>query len=313
MSKTIQDKLKELNVKGYFFVRQKRIPTILGQGVAFGIDRTSYAPMIPMGNEYVAESFLFKSERNGVKGLYLKGRQNDNVINIHAIEKQSSCLISVDADVSPSMQSMLDGSSFCLEQVHTGEISKNKRKFTLTPKTRISETYHLPAIYVTEGTPYKFVGDFGFSTKFGSEEDVKTISFIGKLITNTKYDEDASGSTDVVDIHKSDTVYGGQNGNIIRGIYTGIIGICGSIKDGSLYNIRIPKYSNQNIEDYFDSRKNDYSTYFAISDRYLIDSNTKNIEVYRGDCYTNTVTVRLNRNFIDPEVPLQDTIVDDRT
>ena len=43
------DTLQELKkyAKGYFFVRQKRIPTILTQAVAIGIDKEARTPTIP--------------------------------------------------------------------------------------------------------------------------------------------------------------------------------------------------------------------------------------------------------------------------
>ena len=34
-------------VKGFFFVRQARIPTILAQGITLGLDQNSYTPTIP--------------------------------------------------------------------------------------------------------------------------------------------------------------------------------------------------------------------------------------------------------------------------
>jgi hypothetical protein len=80
-----------------------------------------------------------------------------------------------------------------------------------------------------------------------------------------------------------------------------------------LYNIRIPEYHDAKSEEYFNIRKNDLSDYFAISDRYSIPKDSTNINVYRGDCYTNTVTVRLTRNFADPDTPIMDTVVDDTT
>ena len=43
-----------------------------------------------------------------------------------------------------------------------------------------------------------------------------------------------------------------------------------------------------------------------VSDQELVD-------VFRGDCYTNTVTMRLNRNFIDSEVPVNEIIMDNTT
>ena len=40
------DGLKELGIKGYFIVRQKRVPTILCQGMSISIDKTSHTPML---------------------------------------------------------------------------------------------------------------------------------------------------------------------------------------------------------------------------------------------------------------------------
>ena len=40
------NKLKEYNIKGYFYVRQKRIPTILCQGLCIGIDKRSKTPIL---------------------------------------------------------------------------------------------------------------------------------------------------------------------------------------------------------------------------------------------------------------------------
>lgn len=42
-------------VKGYFFVRQKRIPTILAQGITVGIDKISRTPTIPTCNGYLTD------------------------------------------------------------------------------------------------------------------------------------------------------------------------------------------------------------------------------------------------------------------
>jgi hypothetical protein len=60
---------------------------------------------------------------------------------------------------------------------------------------------------------------------------------------------------------------------------------------------------------------NDYSEFYAISDRYNFESmiiSGSNYEhtCYRGDCYINTFTYRLNRNFNDKTLPNNDTIID---
>ena len=50
---TVQE-LKKL-VRGYFFVRQTRIPTILAQGVTIGIDKESHTPTIPTADGFITE------------------------------------------------------------------------------------------------------------------------------------------------------------------------------------------------------------------------------------------------------------------
>jgi len=45
--------------KGFFIVRQKRIPTILAQGIAIGTTKKGNLPVIPISNDkYIIESFL---------------------------------------------------------------------------------------------------------------------------------------------------------------------------------------------------------------------------------------------------------------
>lgn len=319
---SVKNKLKELGVKGLFFVRQKRIPTILGQGVSLGVDDVSYAPMISYGGQYVTEGFLAQN------GTWTKPKNANTSIGtiegnpkytlkedwefkkslIYAVgsRKQSSCLISLDANVSPQLQSTLSGESFVLEDVGNGDMTLDNRNFRLNTqitKTRDAEpvTYSLPCVYVNSETPYKFIKDYGFSTKFGSQESTKDVAFFGKKIHHNESDE------------KPDGAYHFANKNLLRGVHCGIIGVCGNVSDNTKYNIKIPGYTDSKIVDYFSIRKNDNSPFHAISDRFLLSKINKAIDVYRGDCYTNTVTVRLLRNFIDSETPINDSIVDKNT
>lgn len=98
------DTIQELKkyVKGYFFVRQSRIPTILAQGITIGIDQTSFTPCVATADgflndlseqlekthvstedindvNYISEGFLrrytfyFKKKHSGLFGSILKG------------------------------------------------------------------------------------------------------------------------------------------------------------------------------------------------------------------------------------------------
>jgi hypothetical protein len=65
---------------------------------------------------------------------------------------------------------------------------------------------------------------------------------------------------------------------------------------------------------------NSLEPFYAISDRYnweeldsLEDSNDIYKDCYRGDCYNNVFTYRLNRNFNDSSLPNNDDIIDKNT
>jgi len=47
----INEILPKYGVKGYFIVRQKRIPTSLCQGLSVGIDNYSYTPLLKSGDK----------------------------------------------------------------------------------------------------------------------------------------------------------------------------------------------------------------------------------------------------------------------
>ena len=51
LSEDLRNSLREYGVKGYFIVRQKRIPTSLCQGLSVGIDRYSYTPLLKSGDK----------------------------------------------------------------------------------------------------------------------------------------------------------------------------------------------------------------------------------------------------------------------
>jgi hypothetical protein len=59
--------------------------------------------------------------------------------------------------------------------------------------------------------------------------------------------------------------------------------------------------------------------FYSISNRYNFDgladkdSNSKTLVCWRGDCYINNFTYRLNRNFNDPSLPNNDVIIDRKT
>ena len=295
---TFKTELKKYGVKGYFFVRQKRIPITICQGYSVGIDTVSFTPILYTGDKYISESFLGSdcslSDAFGTRMIETKN-------------KFGNALLSLDANVHPVIQSHLDGSRFVLQKVRNcTSVKQNKRNFTVrfshdSNSVPNSSSAH-PCVFVGSDTPYIYVNGYSFSTRAGVAESVKEFSFFDKNWSSypVKNDDDPNHDERTSNLK-------------VRGIYSPIVGVCGNIQDNAIYNVKIQNYSTNHIKDYINIRANDNSAFYAISDRFGLDEDITSVDVYRGDCYTNTVSIRLNRNFSDPDYPISDTIIDSTT
>lgn len=291
----------DYQIKGFFIVRQKRIPTIIAQGYSIGVDRTSYIPMLRTSKGYMAESF--KNESGTLTTNY-----NSRLIYTNYI--QSSGLLCVDSILNKKTQSLLNTSEFRLERILSpkdddgyanNSTSGNTRHYT-APELKVSNPLGrniASLLYIEEEIPQKIHQDNGFSTKAGMQEDLKYSSYFSV--------EDATDA----------------DAKLVRGIFTPFIGTNVKLLDNSLYNIRVKNYSESYLREYINIRMNDTSEFYAISDRYdiyndddvTIESNGNYVLpiCFRGDCFSATVTVRMQRNFTSTSVPINDTIVNPST
>ena len=307
----IQD-LHSKKIKGFFFVRQPRIPTILCQGYSVGVDRVGYFPMIKYGDEYIVESF---KDSNGTLVTSAKNRIET------AKDVQSSGLLCVDAYCNKQLQSMFDTSEFKVERIfNQSNVTRDNKCRHYFPSINNddyianSEQSVCNLIYIDPEIPQKIHQDKGFSTKAGMQEDLRYSSYFNKIDTT------------------------GEKAKLVRGIFTSFIGSTQKLSDGYVYNIRIKNYEESFLKEYFEIRMNDNSSYYSISERYCIspkqdaedyklfenvafkelleeDLNSE-IElptIFRGDCFTNTVTTRMHRNFTSSSVPINDVIIDEQT
>lgn len=280
----ISIELKKLDVKGYFFVRQKRLATTLCQGFSLGIDRSGYVPILYHDNKYYAEGFLSNSKKPKLTAD-LKSREisTNNIFG--------TCLLNVECSSIPELKSKFDSSAFVItpkKEYTCTRSAKNERHFITNYKNfSLDKGASLETTYIPEDTAQKYIKGYIYSTKCGSAEDVSQFGFIGE--------KDWSRNAH----------------NLIRGQWCAYLGVNGNLTPNTIYEIKIPGYENGKLKSYFEIRKNDNSPFYAISNRYELKTN--NIDVYRGDCYSATVTIRLNRNFSDPEFPITDTIINDLT
>lgn len=322
LSSELLDELSK-HVKGICFVRQKRIPTILAQGITIGIDGGSNLPMLygaigGKGGQFFTESFL-NSERELVHDF------NSRAI-IQTNAKFNALLCPEALFKSNEFGSLFTGSNFNLSKSRLNWSSdrsffskdnNDPRHFYISdydsstsPKTDLLKDIKLTMI--DGGMPTKYSGTKYFSSRAGIAEELSQFSFIG-VENKTK-----------------------SARNLVRGVYTGYIGMenakATADAGSGIYDIHTPGYNIENIKDYFMVRFNSLNPYYAISDRFdinlmkgslqqygdtiLVQNKTDNIinsydiTCYRGDCYISNVTIRIMRNFQDPSVPINDTILD---
>ena len=292
----MKDILISKKIKGLFFVRQTRIPTILCQGYSVGIDRAGYYPMIHNGKEYEVESF---KTTDGVLVTEFANRL------LKTESSQSTGLLCVDAYINKQIQSMFDTSEFKLEKVFKNNISRKDRHYHANiSEINKGEQSFSNLIYIDPEIPQKTYNNYSFSTKAGMQEDLK---YCGYFETKETTKDDAS---------------------LVRGIFTSFVGTTVSLEDNCIYNIRTKNYDESFCKEYFEIRMNDKSPFYAISPRYNINPKQHHTDfvfmnvkssyiplptVFRGDCFTNTVTTRMHRNFTSSSVPINDTIIDNQT
>ena len=312
VSEEVLDYLQNtLKVKGFFFVRQKRIPTTLCQAYTIGIDNQSHTPVIPSNdNTFLTESFLTKYNENSKRKENSESRilTNERKNRMRELQSYETSDISIGAicpeyDVnSPYLNTLFNGSDFRFKEQQTGLDLKNEdegRHFICTiPTTKSSNTTtNSKVIGVEDNVKLVAINNAMFSARAGEAEEAFRYEYIGQEKISKKAD------------------------NLLRGSYGPYLGITGYNQVKSLINIKIPGYSEGNLQEYFEIRFHDKSQFYPISYRMDLSKLSKWLKkdgadytlkepLYRGDCYICQFTHRINRNFQDPSSPTNDTIVD---
>ena len=288
-----------LNIKGFFIVRQKRIPTTLGQAYIIGVDKESKTPVLPVKQDgpYIAEGFLTKEQR------ILTHELENRLYTLEEYEVNPFGAICPEYDVnSPYLNTLFSGSNAVIRLSNQPQsLTRMGRHLYLNEIDNLptmSNTYQQVRIVgVEDNVKLVAIGDNMFSARAGEAEEAFRYEYIGQ--ENKATDSD----------------------NLIRGSFGPYLGITGTSGSGYLVDIKIPDYSVSQMSDYFSIRYNDKSPYYAISDRvdldnidyFIQDSNSEEVTfktMYRGDCYICQFTHRFNRNFQDPSAPTNDDIVD---
>lgn len=300
---------QDLNIKGFFFVRQKRIPTILCQAYTIGLDKESKVPILPIAdNKYIAERFLTDD------------RVLDNSFEDRLYVFDNSAKVRTEAAICPEydvdtayLNTLFSGDDFTIAEsdVQPGNqyLSNLDRNYYTEGSTKgnPNNIYNVKIIGVEDNVKLVAINDNLFSARAGEAEEAFRYEYLEKENKIT------------------------EASNLVRGSYGPYLGITGYSYSGKLIDIKIPGFNTITQEDLFKIRYADKSSFYAISERMDLkhledwfdlssivnntgDTSEVNVNLlsnlYRGDCYICQFTHRLNRNFQDPSAPINDKIVD---
>jgi hypothetical protein len=302
-------------VRGFFIVRQKRIPTILAQAYILPMDQTAQVPAINVLEASNTPQYKVVSERflnddrilgtNYLDRLYYLENYNENTSSVRAGICPEYSLRQ------PYFNSLFTGTTYPVKEGRTIPVSAGLTRNDFEPRSYYVDTYiknrsiketDVKIVGLSDNTPIVSIEDYSFRARAGEAEE----AFRFRYLELENKSSDAS--------------------NLVRGSYSPYIGIVGNVDVGKIVNIYISGYNIGNMTNYFNVRYEDMSPYYAISDRISFekvseqwsiiqqsDVNAYITTCYRGDCYICNYTHRLNRNFQDPDAPINDDIVDENT
>lgn len=297
-------------VQGLFIVRQKRIPTILAQAYVMPRDLEAEVPLINYGGSYIAERFIDNDRK--LNESYLPRLYT--VSDIARVNRSAKVAICPEFDVRQSyFNHLFTGTEYVVRKADmqpsmatlNRDIYNDRHYYIDSYFGRREEQFSRAKIVgVGDNVPIVAVEDYNFRGRAGEAEEGFRFRYI----------ESKNKSKEAV--------------NLIRGAYSPYLGIIGDqVTVGSIINIYIPGYSEAQMSTYFNTRYEDNSPYYAVSNRLSLSNLDSLLSLqkvgdslyayivpcYRGDCYICNFTHRLNRNFQDPSAPTNDEVVDENT
>ena len=302
---TTEEVLTELkkHIKGYFFVRQKRIPTILAQAFVIGGTKHGLPTLKILYDDTYTDN-------------YIETTYHENVDLTQDFTKRFAKVAL--SEVSPKV-------ALCPEYELKQPLYNN---FFIGDKMYVKTTPYQPKFGEIKPQPL-VVNKTDVLRSFVVPNYIKVPEVINSNIKiATSHDGNILTKID-------DQKYRGVCGNAEEAWrYNGFMSTGGprkvrghfgpylclnqdesttKIAQNKIINIYIQDYSENNMVDYFNTRMSDNSPYYSISNRIELNSSITTKTVYRGDCYLCNYTHRMNRNFRDSETPINDEIIDVKT
>lgn len=285
------DTLLKHGIKGLFFVRQKRVPSILAQGLVIGLTDKEHGSLPVLKNKYgIWSTYSFLG---GDRLLHAEGSE----VEIPSRNVSKKAVLVPDFEINTATYNQIfTGNKFAIERVANIEFAQldtsiipSKYNNRTDYRKQIAKATAVPqdSLIKTDGVNY-------FATMAGiPEEPYKTEDVV--YAWNKTAPQNLTVSTSVV-----------------RGKWGSYVGISSdAFSYGDIINIRDDQYiSNPNYNLLqFQKRFTDSSFYSAISLRYNYNDGDS-YACYRGDCFPSMFTHRMMSNFQDPELPTNRKIID---
>ena len=309
-----KDVLKQHNIKGFFFVRQKRIPTILGQGMVIGLTHQlcGALPVIKDDSgKFIVQPFIGKDrllheeaeELSISSGQKLFLGKKENTENIF----KNQAMLCPDAEIDEAtFNQLFTSNDFILYKQGNYSFSYNSKEHSA------NVDYYSPSF------PTKT-----HKTKLTNvPEDIKTLTNgVDYFSTQAGNPDEPYKTVDILHAWKwTEPQYLTVSTSLLRGKWGPFVGLSNPNEKspinkncpfnyGEVYNIKTSNYENKETAAELDFQKamNSNASFFAISPRMEM---TRSVDCFRGDCYISMFTHRMFRNFIDPELPTNHQIVD---
>lgn len=336
----VEDTSEKISLNGYVFELYNTKNEPLHIVVIYITNRYKAIPQYLTLN-YQNQSYSVPMYVKNRPTYTLESSQKDRLIHEKTEFINGYGLLSLDPCINNIVSGQLDGSEFELRREYnvktcfgispetlSGDIDEGYNGETLridqNDYTFIEDSNKISSkcVYIGPETRSKVVDDFIFSNIAGNASSINDYASVTNKVNlkvsigTPKTDPVPNGSL-VIDNKQYHLLYDETNRdddtfniNIVRGIFTPYIGLTSNdITAEGIYSIR---HKEPDLSLLFKIREQDNSPYYCVTKRnYINKSEQENIiDVFGGDCYTNTVTMRILRNFIDPNVPHIDRIVD---
>ena len=285
---------KHHGIKGFFFVRQKRIPTIIAQGMVVGVTKKDFGSLPALKNTVWSTKSFLSWDRLVLKEGSTVTIPDDNI--------ECNGLLVPDAELQEAtFNQFFTSQEYALSKEGSlsfgVDVASNWWEFQ-TYKQSLGSPVVSKLTAVPKDTKVVTNGEDYFSTIAGSaEEAFKTEDVCYKWDTTAPQ-------------------YLTQSNKLVRGKWGYFVGMSyKGFKFGDVVNIRPVGFAKdpdaQNMLE-FQSRFASFDRYSPISPRFNIsklDTST-HVNCYNGDCFPSMFTHRMMTNFIDPELPTNTKIID---